>query len=264
MVRRLAIVTGANKGLGYCIAQQLLDADLDVIIGCRSVERGEVAAKALGERCRFEQLDVADPASIARFGAKMQAELPMLHVLVNNAGIAFKNDDPTPFSGQTGPTLNTNFWGLLAVTEQLLPLLRAADSPRLVNIASMAGRLDQVSPELQKQFTSESLTVPELKKLVEHFKACAAAGTHKEHGWGSSNYGLSKLAVIAYTRILARQEPKILINCCCPGYCRTDMTSNRGPRPPEEGARTATKLALLPPESHTTGEFWQDEKPKEW
>lgn len=75
---------------------------------------------------------------------------------------------------------------------------------------------------------------------------------------------MSKLAVIAYTKVLAREEQGILVNACCPGYCDTDMTSHKGPRPPEEGARTPVALALLPQGSRTTGEFWENEKPSQW
>ena len=176
-------------------------------------------------------------------------------MLVNNAAIAYKASDPTPFEGQTGPTLRINTYGTLALTDALLPLLREAaaeaaatvakgdhcadNGPRLVHVASMAGALRQVSPALRERFASPSLTLGALRGLVGEFEAAVAAGTHRADGWGSSNYGLSKLAVIAATRVHARENPGILANCCCPGYCDTDMTSHGGTRPPAEGARNA-------------------------
>lgn len=180
---RLAVVTGGNKGLGYYIAAQLLAAGHEVIIGCRSAERGQAAASQLG--CKFEQLDQADSASIKRFAERLKAQHSAVHILVNNAGTAFKHDDPTPFAEQTRPTLATNAYGLIEVTEALLPLLRAAESPRIVNVASMAGRLKQLGPERQREFTSASLTVPTLKELLGRFEKDVAAGKHRERGWSA-------------------------------------------------------------------------------
>ena len=106
---------------------------------------------------------------------------------MNNAAIAFKGADPTPFEGQTGPTLRTNYKGTVALTERMLPLLEKSANGNLVNIASMAGRLGQVSGERQAQFTSPTLTTGELTKLADEFAADVAAGRHKANGWGNSN-----------------------------------------------------------------------------
>jgi carbonyl reductase 1 len=300
----LAVVTGGNKGIGFYIAAQLISAGYDVIISCRALERGEAAAKKLGARCTCAQLNLDDTSSIASFAKELSARTSSLDVLVNNAGIAFKNSDPTPFAAQTRPTLQTNFEGTVAVTEALLPLLRASAHSRVVNVASMAGRLTQLSPELQAKFASPMLTVPELRAIVAQFEADVAAGVHRQRGWststaappacsramaravvrprrfprsparlrvslllrsctGNSNYGLSKLAVIAYTNVLARSEPTMRVNSCCPGYCDTDMTSHSGPRPAEEGARTPVALALLPDDG-PTGSFWENQQPSKW
>lgn len=201
------------------------------------------------------------------FATKLKAEYGgRLDVLVNNAGTAFKGSDPTPFEKQTKPTLDVNFRGTLDLTEALLPLLRdgGAEDPRIVNVASMAGRLGQVSPARQKQFSSEALSLTELRGLVDEFAADVAAGAHKQRGWGGSNYGFSKLALIAATKVLAREEPSIKVNCCCPGYCDTDMTSHKGPRPAEEGAKNAVCLITGPREACPTGVFIQDQRPSKW
>jgi carbonyl reductase 1 len=185
-------------------------------------------------------------------------------VLVNNAGTAFKGADPTPFEKQTKPTLDVNFRGTVDLTEALLPLLRGGDDPRIVNVASMAGRLGQVSPERQAQFSSEVLTMPALRGLVDDFEKDVQDGTYSQRGWGKSNYGLSKLALIAATKVMARDEPGIKVNCCCPGYCDTDMTSHKGPRPPAEGARNAVCLVVGPRDRCPTGTFYQNERPSAW
>jgi|EP00927_Polykrikos_kofoidii_P062138 carbonyl reductase 1 len=264
--QRLAVVTGGNKGIGYFIAQQLQVEGFSVIIACRNAALASPAAAELG--VNFELLDITSQESIAAFVQTLHEKYGRLDVLVNNAAIAFKGSDPTSFEQQTEPTLKTNFYGTVALTDQLLPLLRASASsgrsPRIVNVASMAGRLGQLQPRLQHVFASPQLTRQELVQLVEAFAADVQAGRHRENGWGNSNYGFSKLALIAYTRIIAREEGDAMrINACCPGYCRTDMSSNSGPRPPEVGARNASMLVLLP-DGGPTGRFFQDERESSW
>jgi len=156
-----------------------------------------------------------------------------------------------------------NFEETVALMEALLPNLRAVGDGRVVNVASMAGTLRQLSPALQQEFASEALTVPKLQALVARFEADVQQGVHREREWSNSNYGLSKLAVIAYTNVLARQEPDLHVNACCPGYCATDMTSNQGTQPAEIGARTPVALALIG-KGGPTGEFWEHEKPSKW
>ena len=117
---------------------------------------------------------------------------------MNNAATAYKNADPTPFAEQT-ERLRVDFHGTLD-TERLLLFHPDAIDPRIVSVASMAGRLGQVSPELQRKFSSPSLGLAELCWLVGQFESAVASGTHARQGWGKSNYGMSKLAVIAATR----------------------------------------------------------------
>jgi len=260
---RLAIVTGGNKGIGYHIAGQLLAANHRVILACRSEERAREAAASLGGNCSAAKLDISSQESIKAFADTIMSQEEEVHVLVNNAGIAFKSADPTPFPLQTRPTLQTNFEGTVAVTEALLPILRKASHPRIVNVASMAGALRQLSPPLQAKFSSLELTLDSLLDLVKEFEQAVADGSHRDKGWSNSNYGLSKLAVIAYTKELARREPGMRVNACCPGYCDTDMTSHRGPRPAAVGARTPVLLALLGDDG-PTGTFWQDEHESVW
>ena len=181
---------------------------------------------------------------------------------MNNAAIAFKGADPTPFEAQTKPTLDINFRGTLQVIEALLPMLLESDCGRIVNVASMAGKLRQLSPALQEEFNTPSLTITRLHELVDAFERDVASGTHAQKGWGRSNYGLSKLAVIAATKIHARDHPSLRVNCCCPGYCDTDMSSHKGPRPPSEGARSAVILGTMQP--CPTGAFYENERESKW
>ena len=266
---RVVVVTGANKGIGYHIAAQLLASRQfeRIILGCRNEELGLAAAKSLGDGAEYAPLDLASAKSIERFAEFMNKTVGRCDGLVNNAAFAFKSTDTTPFEGQTAPTLAVNFFATVALTDRLLPLLRRGQQPFIVNVASMAGALKQIkSSSLREQFTSPNLTRPQLIGLVEKFAADVQAGKHREEGWGSSNYGLSKLALIAYTKLVAREEAAagVRSNCCCPGYCDTDMTSHEGPRPPAEGAKNAAILALLPSDSDWNGVFVQDQQLSQW
>jgi carbonyl reductase 1 len=145
----------------------------------------------------------------------------------------------------------------------MLPLLRKSADARIVNVASMSGHLSQLQThELRDKFTSKDLTMLELQELVNKFENDVQNGIHRQEGWGNSNYGMSKLAVIAATKIWAREEPGIKVNCCCPGYCKTDMSSHRGTRDPSDGAKNAVIPATM--EDPPTGEFFRDYKVGEW
>merc|ERR1711959_249654 len=120
-------------------------------------------------------------------------------VLVNNAAIAFKARDPTPFEGQTQPTLRTNVFSTNRMTETMLPLLQKGESSRIVFVASQAGThaLSGCSHELQKRWTDPALDIEGVYSLLGNFATSVAQKSHVENGWPSSNYGISKLAVIA-------------------------------------------------------------------
>eukprot|EP00980_Cylindrotheca_fusiformis_P007391 scaffold1525_cov142-Cylindrotheca_fusiformis.AAC.191 len=269
---RIAVVTGGNKGIGYFIALHLGMSGLfsKIILGCRDAQRGltavnELQAKTNGSTetiFQFAPLTIGDKESHSKFCQHIEEEFGKLDLLVNNAGFAYKGSDPTPFQDQTQKTLNINYFGVVDFTEKMIPLLRKGNDPRLVNVASMAGRLSQVSNDLKKKFTDEKLTIKELDTLMNKFKTDVQAGTHKENGWSNSNYGISKLGVVAATKIWARQEPSIKVNCCCPGYCATDMSSHKGPRPATEGAKNAVIPATM--DNPPSGAFFRDFKEAEW
>lgn len=267
---RVAVVSGANKGIGFFIALQLGLSGLfqHIFLACRDETRAKEAVASLRDKLPSEvkvssfPLVLGDDESHAAFAKHMKEKFGKVDVLVNNAGTAFKKDDPTPFAEQTKPTLDVNFRGTLDFTEKMLPLLKKGSDPRVVNVASKAGRLSQLSPSLQREFASSSLTITKLRALVDKFEQDVQNGTHKENGWGDSNYGLSKLAVIAATKVLARENPDISINCCCPGYCKTDMTSQKGLRDPKDGAQNAVIPATI--DDPPTGEFFSNFKVAEW
>jgi carbonyl reductase 1 len=207
-------------------------------------------------------LDVGDIESHERFVNHITEKYGKLDCLVNNAAIAYKNADPTPHEQQAKPTLDINFRGTVDLTERMLPLLQKGSDARIVNVASTAGRLSQLSPELQTKFSSDQLTMSELHALVDDYERSVLDGSYRQKGWSQSNYGFSKLAVIAATRVLARTNPNLAINSCCPGYCKTDMTSQGGTRPPQEGARNAVIPATM--ENPPTGQHFANYQLASW
>ena len=271
--QKVALVTGGNKGIGFQIAKKLgaPGSNIKTIIGCRSTDLGEAAAKELqaaGCDVVFRKLDISDPLSIENCRASIERDFGGLDILVNNAAIAYKDSDPTPFKDQARPTVADNFFGTVDVTKAMLPLLRKSTSARIVNMASHAGHLKILSNERKAQFTSPSLQVGDLESLMREFVTDVEAGTHSKNGWPNTCYGMSKLGVVALTKVIARDEPKIMVNACCPGYCATDMSSMRGTKTSEDGARTPTMLALFPDSKaehvQPSGKFYSDEAEDVW
>jgi len=227
-----------KQGIGRAIAENLASSGKfsDVILGCRDEHRGALAAKEIAidpttsKSCNVShrQLTIGDKSSHELFRNFIESKYGQVDVLINNAGMAFKIADPTPFKEQCRPTLDVNFRGTADFTNEILPLVRKGDDARIVNVASMAGHLSQLrSKGLQKIFSSPGLTQEELFALVDKFESGVKAGTHASEGWGNTNYGFSKLALIAMTKIWAREEAKngVSVNCCCPGYCDTDVSA---------------------------------------
>ena len=273
---RVAVVTGANKGIGYFIALQLGLSGLfsDIILGCRDSTRGANAKNEIQGQINEQlsnvkvhslPLEIGNDQSQTEFCRRMEQEFgSTIDVLVNNAAIAYKGADPTPFEGQTAKTLQTNYYGLVTFTQQMLPFLRKGTDPRIVNVASMGGRLKQVSPKLQAKFSDPQLTIPELNGLMKAFEDDVQNGVHKQNGWSNSNYGMSKLGVIAATRVFAREEAanNISVTSCCPGACITDMSSQRGNRSPAEGAKNAVIPATM--QNPPTGVYFADYQVSPW
>ncbi|XP_049730773.1 carbonyl reductase [NADPH] 1 [Elephas maximus indicus] len=272
---RVALVTGANKGIGFAIARELCrQFSGDVVLTARDEARGRAAVQQLqaeGLSPRFHQLDIDNLQSIRALRDFLRREYGGLDVLVNNAGIAFKNADPTPFHIQAEVTLKTNFFGTRDVCTELLPLIKPQG--RVVNVSSMVslGALRSCSPELQQKFRSETITEEELVALMNKFVEDTKNGVHQKEGWPNTAYGVSKIGVTVLSRIYARNlsaqrgGDKILLNGCCPGWVRTDMAGPRATKSPEEGAETPVYLALLPSDADGPhGQFVMEKRVEQW
>jgi NAD(P)-dependent dehydrogenase (short-subunit alcohol dehydrogenase family) len=208
----VTLITGANKGIGFETARQLLELGHVVYIGARDVERGEKAAATLG--ARFVQLDVTDDASVTGALATIGAAEGVLDVLVHNAGVLGHEtvDGPTALR-----VFDTNAVGIVRVTEAALPLLRKSSNPTVVTVSSSAGSFWAVNNPERPEF---SIPVP--------------------------LYSASKAAATMLTIQYAKSQPGIKFNALEPGPTATDMTAAFGiGRSPEESARTVVRLATL-------------------
>jgi carbonyl reductase 1 len=266
----VVLVTGANKGIGKEISRKLGSEkdNLICILACRNEKLGKAAAdelKASGCHGDSVKLDLDDAASIIQAREYVQTKYGRLDILVNNAAVCF--NDPTlygkvhhtPFEKQASTTIQT-----LAVTKEFLPMLRESPSPRIVNIASYAGRLAILkSQALVDTFTSPDLQLDQLEDLMNTFVKEVEAGTHARKGWPNTCYGMSKVGIIALTKILARDETKIMVNSVDPGYCATDQNKNQGNRAAERGAVTPFLLSTQD-DKFLTGIHSMDEQPIQW
>jgi carbonyl reductase 1 len=273
---KIALITGSNKGIGFEIARKIgsdEENEFVCLLGCRDESLGQAAVSSLKEEgvdAKFVKVDLEDLDSIKEAVLFIREKYGRCDVLVNNAAVCF--NDPTlygkvqhtPFETQAEISVRTNFFGTLAVTQQLIPLLSQSESPRIINIASSAGRLSILpSKQRQQEFTSPSLELDNLKRYMNDFVEAAEVGNHQENGWPNTGYGMSKLGIIALTKILARDYPKFMIHSVDPGFCATDQNNNQGYLPAERGSITPHLLAILK-EPHMTGIHWFQEQEIEW
>ncbi|CAF0831037.1 unnamed protein product [Adineta ricciae] len=277
MAHKIAVVTGANKGIGYAIVNKLCSVfDGIIYLTARNEELGLQAVRQLretnkdaGDKVQFHQLDITNVESIHRLAEHIKKNHDGLDILINNAAMAFKVNDTTPFGDQAEITAQTNFFGTINVCNALFPLLR--DHARVVNVTSRAGMLESVkSAEIRQSLTSPTATIENVSDILSDFIRKAKQNSHQENGYPNSAYGMSKVALTAATFIQQRlfdQKPErdIVVNACCPGYIKTDMSSNKGIGSPDQGADTPVYLATL--ESNVKsprGEFVAERKILKW
>lgn len=253
---RRILVTGANKGIGLALVEAILSqhGDTFVYLGARDAGRGRAAAEGLvaknagwQERLEVVQVDVSDEASVARARDRVSESLrgEVLYGLVNNAGIG-------GWSEGLAAVLATNTLGVWRMCDACVPLLER-DRGRIVNVTSASGPtfVAACSPEWQRFFLDERLTWPRLRAFLEQCLAAGDAAALAAQGLADgSAYGLSKASANAYTAILAREQPALLVNACTPGFIATDMTrryaDSEGKSPAQLGMKTPAEGAKAP------------------
>lgn len=244
---RVALVTGANQGIGLQIAKELAAHGLTVLVGSRNLEKGEEAARTVGAGAHAIQIDVTDQASIAAAAERIRSEFGRLDVLMNNAGIS--RAKPNQSFGEAVATnllidaplddvrtlFETNVFGVIAVTQAMLPLLREAPAGRIVITGSSGASLtlnsDPANPH-RKMF---------------------------------GNYSASKTSAhaVMLAFALALEDTNIKVNAACPGFTSTALNNFNGTRSLEEGAREPVRLALIGDDG-PTGTFSDENGPVPW
>ena len=238
---RIALVTGANQGVGLQLTKELVAAGVTVLLGSRDLAKGEAAAKKIGPGAIALQLDVTDAASIADAAARIRETFGRLDLLVNNAAISNTRKGDVSleeYRRTTRPSAvsfdemravwDTNVFGVLAVYQAMLPLLRKSSDARILNVSSAVGSLAMNADP---------------------------AGHYRPNF--SPVYSASKTALNAFTVHLAQElaDTKIKVNSAHPGWVKTDMGGPHAPMELSEGAKTSVALATLPDDGPTGGFF---------
>jgi NAD(P)-dependent dehydrogenase (short-subunit alcohol dehydrogenase family) len=231
----IALITGANKGIGYEIARGLGAKKIVVLIGARDEARGQAAAtklKSEGADARFVQLDVTDKETITRAARWIEEQFGHLDILVNNAGIGEWGAKPTDVDlAKLREVYETNLFGPMSVIQAMLPLLRRSERGRIVNVSSSLGSLTMATDP---------------RSPLSQFVAL---------GYNTSKTALNSMTVQFANEL---RETPIKVNAVCPGYCATDLNGHSGPRSAAQGAIAPVRYATLDDEGPSGGFFDED------
>ncbi|KAI3764462.1 hypothetical protein L2E82_14471 [Cichorium intybus] len=276
--QRYAIVTGSNKGIGLEVCKQLASKGILVVLTARDENKGKKAMETLKDHALsqhanivFHQLDVLDPSSISSLVDFIKSKYGKLDILVNNAAVlgvsvnfhaleaSKDNKEPGYINWGEVSTqpynlgeecIQTNYYGAKRMIEAFTPLLSLSESPRIVNVSSSSGKLKFVINEWAINILNDVKALSEegIDEILEVFLKDLKEDSLETKNWPAflSAYTLSKAAMNAYTRLLAKKHPSFIINSVCPGYVKTSINYFSGFLNVEEGAQSITKLVLLP------------------
>ncbi len=238
--KRIALVTGANRGIGLGIARELARQGLSVVIGCRNMALGNAESERIceeGGEARAIALDVTDANSVAAAVAEVGRDFDRLDILVNNAGVARETANPSEYKLEDiRYVFDTNFFGLVAVTQAFLPLIRKSKAGCIVNVTSDMGSMTRNTDP-----------------------------AHPYSGLTVLAYTASKVAANVASLLFARElkDSGIKVNAVNPGYTATDMNQFRGAQTVEESAVAPVRYALIGPDGPTGG-FFDKDGPLPW
>jgi NAD(P)-dependent dehydrogenase (short-subunit alcohol dehydrogenase family) len=230
----VAVVTGANRGIGFEVCRALAQRGVHVILTARNPDAGRMATARLVAKhlpVEFQRLDVTERKSVEELRGFLEDKFGRLDILINNAAIVLMDGDGDILSisvDTVRETMETNCYGPLLICQTMIPLLQKSHSPRLINVSSMAGSITQMAPD-----------------------------------WAA--YRMSKTYLNAITAAIANKlkDTQIIVTTMCPGWVRTEMGGQGAPRSVEQGADTIIWLALDAPAS-VHGKFLQDREPVPW
>ncbi|KAJ6163338.1 hypothetical protein N7497_003317 [Penicillium chrysogenum] len=239
----VAVVTGSNRGIGRAICAALAQQFPGPLVLYTASRAG----------ASFDLTGLA--ASITALTTMVSKEHQGCDILINNAGLFYFQENIT--AAQRQETLDVNYRGTLNICQAFLPIMR--NNGRIVNVSSQSGQLKYFDPSLQKRFLDPDLTLTELDALVNEYSRSADQHTATASGWPPLAYFTSKAALNAATRILAHENPHLLINCCCPGWVVTSLGAQAG-QPPSllEGARIPVRLAIGDI-GNISGRYWAND-----
>jgi NAD(P)-dependent dehydrogenase (short-subunit alcohol dehydrogenase family) len=238
--KSIALVTGANKGIGLGVARELARQGLLVLLGCRNVAQGQAEAERVcreGGEAKVLALDVTDAKTIAAAVAEVKRDFGRLDILVNNAGVARETANPSDYKIEDiRYVFDTNFFGLIAVTQAFLPLIRKSKAGCIVNVTSDMGSMTRNTDP-----------------------------AHPYSGLTVLAYTASKVAANVASLLFARElkDSGIKVNAVNPGYTATEMNQFRGAQPIEEGVIAPVRYALIGPDGPTGG-FFDKDGPLPW
>ncbi|KAG7567506.1 NAD(P)-binding domain superfamily [Arabidopsis thaliana x Arabidopsis arenosa] len=290
---RYAVVTGGNRGIGFEICRQLANNGIRVILTSRDERRGLEAVETLKKELEisdqsivFHQLDVSDPASVTSLAEFVKTHFGKLDILINNAGVGGVITDVDALRAGTGKEgfkweetitetyelaeecIKINYYGPKRMCEAFIPLLQLSDSPRIVNVSSFMGQLNNLLNQWAKGILNdaENLTEERIDEVINQLLNDLKEDTVKTKDWAKvmSAYVVSKAGLNGYTRILAKKYPKFRLNSVCPGFVKTDMNFKTGVLSVEEGASSPVRLALLPHRESPSGYFFDRKQVSEF
>ena len=219
------LVTGGNRGIGLAVCKELAAKGQHVILTARNKDKGLEAAKSITGQVSFQALDTTMPDSIRSLKEWLETEIGNLDVLINNAGIIDSKGLPNADMGEIIKVMDTNFYGPMQLTKALIPILGKSDDPRIINVSSGMGAINDL-------------------------------------GTGYAGYRLSKVGLNAQTILFSNELPHMKINAVCPGWVQTEMGGSSAPRSVEKGAETIVWLATE--DKVPSGKFFRDKKVIDW